>query len=308
MQTKKFLLIIIVSISLFSCGGGNAHQTEYESLADSSNTTDSTKISQNISSSAAVENTKDTLHNFIRTADIKFKVKNVIPATYNIEDIVSQQGGFVTSTNLASAVDNVTSVPISADTTLETTYYTVTNDMVIRVPNTKLDTTLKAIANLVDFLDSRVIKADDVSLQILANNLSQRRIAKYASRLTNAIDNRGKKLSETTDAEETLSDEEEQADNANITNRSLTEQIKYSTITLSIYQRQSVKRELIANDKNIEAYKPRLGNQLIESFEYGWQILETLIVFLARFWGLFLFAAAGYAVYKAYSSKQINKL
>jgi len=300
MQTKTSLLIIIVSIFLFSCGGGSMRPTENASAADSTSAKD-------ISSSAAVENTKDTTHNFIRTADIKFKVKNVIPATYSIEDIVSQQGGFVTSTNLASTVDNVTSVPISADTTLETTYFTVTNDMTIRVSNTKLDTTLKAIAGLVGFLDSRVIKANDVSLQILANNLLQKRIAKNAARLTTAIDNRGKKLNETTNAEETLSGKEEESDNADISNRSLTDQIKYSTVTLAIYQRQSVKRELIASDKNIDVYEPGLGSQLADSFEYGWEILKTVFVFLARFWGLFLFAAVCYAGYKAYLSKQKNK-
>jgi hypothetical protein len=300
MQTKKFLLIIIISISLFGCGGGSSRQQLNMSISDSAGI-------QKISSSAAVENTKDTIHNFIRTADIKFKVKNVIPATYTIEDIVNQQGGFVTYTNLASTVDNITSVPISADTTLETTYFTVTNNMTIRLPNTKFDTTLKSIATLVDFLDSRVIKADDVSLQILTNNLSQRRIGKSTTRLTNDIDSRGKKLTETTNAEETLSDKEEQADNAFISNRSLIDQIKFSTITLSIYQRQSVKRELIANDKNIDAYKPGLGSQLVDSLQYGWEMLKTLIVCIVRFWGLLLLGVAGYVVYKTYKFEHKNK-
>ncbi|MCX6210171.1 MAG: DUF4349 domain-containing protein, partial [Bacteroidetes bacterium] len=190
-----------------------------------------------ISSTAAVENNKDSTHKFIRTADLKFKVKSVIASTYDIEAITSRLGGFVTYTNLQSTVDNVSNTAINADSTLETTYYTVSNSITLRVPNTKLDTTLKEISKNIDYLDYRIIKADDVALQLLSNNLTQKRSAKYEQRLANAIDNRGKKLKETTVAEDVLLNKQEQADNAKVSNLSLNDQLNFSTITLAIYQR-----------------------------------------------------------------------
>src|ERR1017187_10006070 len=48
-----------------------------------------------ISSSAAKETGKDTSRRFIRTAEMKFKVKSVIQSTYAIESIVKHMGGFV---------------------------------------------------------------------------------------------------------------------------------------------------------------------------------------------------------------------
>jgi hypothetical protein len=297
MQTTKIILGLGLSISLFGCGPSAEEKSRAESsMADSTS-------NAFISSSAAVENGKDTTRRFIRTADLKFKVKSVIKSTYDIESITNRQGGFVIYTNLTSNINNVTTTAVSADSSLETTYYTVTNSITLRVPNTKLDTTLKEISNNIDYLDFRVIKAEDVALQILSNNLTQKRSAKNEERLTNAIDNRGKKLNETTIAEEVLLSKQEQADNAKISNLSLTDQIKFSTINLTIYQRQTIKRELISNDKNTDAYEPGFGTKLLDALKYGWDILETFIVFLTKLWGLFLFAIVVYFIYKKYRHK-----
>jgi hypothetical protein len=296
MATPKVVLGLGLLILFFSCSGPRREAVEGGAIADS--------ISNAfISSSAAVENGKDSTRRFIRTAELKFKVKSVIKSTYDIENITNRQGGFVTYTNLSSDINNVTTIAVSADSTLETTYYTVTNSIKIRVPNTKLDTTLREISKNIDYLDYRIIKAEDVALQILSNNLTQKRSTKNQERLTNAIDKKGKKLNETTNAEELLLDKQEQSDNAKISNLSLTDQIKFSTINISIYQRQTFKRELIFNDKNVDAYEPSFGSKVLESLKFGWDILETFLVFLTKLWGLFLFAILVYILYKRYGHR-----
>ncbi|GHV56285.1 hypothetical protein FACS1894182_02520 [Bacteroidia bacterium] len=261
------------------------------------------KPSDYISSLAAVENRQDTTHKFIRTADLKFKVKNVIQSTYDIEDITGRQGGFVTYTNLTGEINRTVTTHISADSSLVSTYYTVINSMELRVPNVKLDTTLKEIARNIDFLDYRIIKAQDVALQMLANNLTQKRIAKNEDRLLNAIDNRGRRLNETTSAEELLLNKQEQADNAKIANLSLADQIGFSTIRLSVYQRQSIMREVIANDKNITAYEPGLGGKLLDSLQFGWDIVKGIVVFIVQLWAFILLGILGYLAYRQYNSK-----
>jgi hypothetical protein len=296
MRTPKIILGLGLLILTFSCSRQGREEAEKGTVADSISNTF-------ISSSAAVENGKDSTRRFIRTAELKFKVKSVIKSTYDIEDITNRQGGFVTYTNLTSDINNVTTIAVSADSTLETTYYTVTNSIKIRVPNTKLDTILKEISRNIDYLDYRIIKAEDVALQILSNNLIQKRSAKNQERLANAIDKKGKKLNETTNAEELLLDKQEQSDNAKISNLSLTDQIKFSTINIFIYQRQTFKRELILNDKNVDAYDPSFGSKVLESLKFGWDILETFLVFLTRLWGLFLFAILVYIIYKKYGHR-----
>jgi Domain of unknown function (DUF4349) len=257
-----------------------------------------------ISSSAAVENNKDPERKFIRTADVKFKVKSVVNSTTDIENICTAQGGFVIYTNLASNIDEHTETPISSDSLLETTFYTVTNTMTLRVPNTKLDSTLKDIAKSVDYLDYRIIKADDVSLQILANNFTQKRATNNYNRITNGIENNRKKLNETTYAEEIVLNKQEQADNAKIANLSLNDQIKFSTVNLSIYQRQGIKRVVIHNDDNIDSFQLSFGHKLIEGFMYGWNLLKMLLVFISKLWGLALFGILLYFGIKWYANKK----
>lgn len=255
-------------------------------------------IANNMSSSAAVVNPKDTTHRFIRTANLKFKVKNVVNATYAIEDIVARQQGFVTYTNLNSQINYSTTVALSADSSLVTTWFTVSNTMVMRVPNVKLDTTLKLIGRTVDFMDYRVIKAEDVALQMLSNSLSQKRATKSEKRLTNAIDQRGKKLLETTDAEELLEQKQAQADQARLANLGLADQINYSTIHLEIYQRQDQHREVVLNERKMEEYEPSFGSRLAYSLKAGWKSLESLLVFITRLWVFLLIGIAAYIAYK----------
>ena len=142
------------------------------------------------------------------------------------------------------------------------------------------------------FLDYRIIKAQDVELQMLSNSLTKNRYDKNAERLTNAINNRGKKLTETAIGEEILLRNQEQADNAKISNLSLRDQVKYSTISLSIYQQQAIKREVISNEKNIDAYEPSFVYKLVESVKFGWEIVGSFILFLTKFWSLFFLGRA----------------
>ena len=71
------------------------------------------------SSSAAKVDEGDTIHKFIRTGDIRFKVKSVADATYQIEDITRRFKGFVTYTTLNSRIDRQSERVISHDSILK---------------------------------------------------------------------------------------------------------------------------------------------------------------------------------------------
>jgi hypothetical protein len=255
-----------------------------------------------LSSSAAVEKNTDD-RKFIRTADIKFKVKNVPTSTYAIENTVMRFGGFVTYTNLQTSISEKESTKISQDSTLETTRYTVENNITIRVPNTQLDTVIKTIAKQIDFLDFRVIKADEVTLQLLANELAQNRSNTHEKRLEKAIDGKGKKLPAIVDAEDNRNAKKEQSDAKKLENLLLRDQIKFSTLTLAIYQRETVRQEIMANEKSIDAYRSHLGIQILDGLKTGWFILETIIAFVVQLWSLLLIGAVIILLYRKYIKK-----
>lgn len=288
---------LVIIVLLFSCK--KADSTSTADIADYKTTADSTAIS----SSAAVVD-KNSKQKFIRTADIKFKVKNVVKSTYAIENATQKFGGFVTYTNLQSTIHDQLKTKISQDSTLETTKYTVENNITIRVPNTQLDTVIKTIAKQIDFLDFRVIKADDVSLKLLANQLSQKRSASTEKRVEKAIDAKGKKINDIIEAENTLANQKESNDNNTIENLSLQDQVNFSTITLQLYQNETIRQEIMASEKDSAAYKPNLGIQIIDSLKTGWYILEAIFVFLVNLWPFILIGFGGFFLYKKYIKKQ----
>jgi hypothetical protein len=290
MLKQTFLFGII--ITLFSCGNSEKESASLESTI----ATDSIG-NQLISSSAALDNKKDSARKFIRTADLKFKVKDVKTATNEIENICRDFDGFVIYSKLNSTINNSSTLQISADSSLETTYFSVGNNMTIRIPTTYLDTVLRSFAHLAVFLDYRIIKADDVSLTLLANKMSEDRSANTAHRLLSDIDKNGKKLHETTNAEELLLKTKQETDNATISSLSIDDQIKYSTINIEIYQRQITQREVIANDKNLEAYEPGLMSKIADSIKAGWVTLETLFIGILRLWGLIIIIILGYFIF-----------
>ncbi|WP_396172900.1 DUF4349 domain-containing protein, partial [Flavobacterium sp.] len=262
---------------------------------------DSVSIETTSSNAAVVK--KESNRKFVRTADLKFKVKNVAKSTYAIENIVAKNGGFVTFTDLKSTVNEKSETKISQDSTLETTRFTVDNTITLRVPNTQLDTVLKLMVKEVAFLDSRLIKADDVALQLLSNKMAQKRLTSHQKRLEQGIDTKGKKLNDITNAEDKVLDRETESDETVLKNLSLEDQVNFSTVTLYLYQRESVLQEMVANEKSINAYRPHIGLQVWDSLKTGWFMFEAIIAFIVQLWSIIVLIILGLFIYKKYLKK-----
>lgn len=290
MNFQKIFFALFFLAIITSCKQSPREESIAEEAAVSS------EDAKMVSSSAAVVD-KNSDRKFIRTADLRFKVKNVAQSTYSIENTVAKFGGFVTSTELRSNIVDVSQAKKSSDSIVETTRFIVENNMIVRVPNTLLDTTLKTIARQIDYLDYRIIKADDVSLSILSNDLSQRRNQQNQARVEEAIQNRGKKLGETVDAEDRVHESQTQADEARISNLSLKDQVNFSTLSLSLYQKEAIKRETIANTKS-EEFRTNIGVRMVDGLKTGWHILEEIIVFIVHLWAFILIGFGGWFLYK----------
>lgn len=287
-NTKTVLVLLCLGVA-FSC-----KQSDNATNQEASNAiSDTTNV---VTSAAAVE-PKNSNRKFIRTANIKFKVKNVAKSTTIVEDVTTKFGGFVTYTNLQSTISDENKTKISQDSTLVTTKFIVDNNITIRVPNSQLDTVIKSISNQIGFLNFRIIKADDVTLQLLSNKLSQNRSSSTEKRIVNAIDTKGKKLNQIIDAEENLDSKKEANDTSKIQNLSLEDQVNFSTLTLQIYQNQTIKQEMIANEKSVNAYRPNIGLQIWDSIKTGWYILEEMISIVVVLWP---FALIGFLVFIGY--------
>lgn len=282
--------------------GESATEVSEEAVATLNDAVTETTDAKVVSSSAAVE-PKDSNKKFVRTADIRFRAKNVAKTTVKIEDATTKFGGYVTYTNLESVINDKTETRVSQDSILETIKFTVKNDVTIRIPNTRLDTLIKTIAKEIEFIDSRTIKADDVTLQLLTNEMARKRGSSNQNRIANAIDNKGKKLNQIIDAEENLDQKKENNDARKLENLSLNDQVNYSTISLQIYQREVIQNALFASEKSINKYRPHLGLQLWEGVKTGWFMLESILAFIIQLWAVFLLVFLAWFTYKKYITK-----
>lgn len=301
MQKSFFLFLgAILSVIVMSCSPSNRGAND---KAEASPEVMSDSIADaGISSSAAVATSSDTARKFIRTADLKFRVQEVIKATYLIEDIVKLNGGFVTITNLTSDKESEDRKRVSDDSVLLITQYTIRNYLTIRVPNTQLDTTLKQIAPIIEYLDYRNIKATDVGLDVLSNRLAIMRSRRHNQRIEPTLGNSSKTQEKVT-ASESLMNSEEKSDGAAIANLTLADQINFSTVNMEIYQRASTKYMVVADARNYDKYRPAFGSQITEAFSDGFQLFKYFILFLVRIWWLILLALMAFVFYPYYKKR-----
>ena len=91
-----------------------------------------------------------------------------------------------------------------------------------------------------------------------------------------------------TEAENDLLQKQAQADDAKLANLQILDEIKYSTVTLSLYQNQSIKYEVIAKEKEIKPYAIPFGTRFIDALKFGWNIIVEFFLLLINFWSIIL--------------------
>jgi hypothetical protein len=238
------------------------------------------EISDVISSTSSSD--IDSSRKMVITTDMKFKVENVLKATYHIEDVTRKNGGRVVFSDLKSNLNENTVTQISADSALERLNFTTQNVLKLRIPNDKLSLSLREFASEISFFDYRIIKVDDVTLDILGNNLQQNRNEKSADRVLNSGSQKVKGNMETLGLEM-----QENADNAKIANLLLKDKMNMSTVEINIYQNPETRIKLIAKAQEPIGYGGNLVFEVVNALKYGWSLLERLLIFVLKFWSIF---------------------
>lgn len=262
------------------------------------------EVTKVISSSAARLGEIDSTKKLIRKAEIKFRTQNVVNSTYAIEGITNHFDGYISYTHLESSVERVETTKISEDSIIESTFYTVQNNMTIRVPVENLDTMLKSLVILIDFMDYRTITAEDVTLRLMRKELERKRNELYILRVNNAAANTPSSLNQQIYAAESQLEKQIKTDEAEIEMLGIFDEIEYSTITLQMYGREKIKHEVLANDKNIDSYKPGFGKKIVQALSFGLKILSNIFLVIITLWPLLLLGAITWFIIRYFRKKK----
>jgi hypothetical protein len=301
-MVKLFLYAVIIAITAIAgCGPSASEKTAYDKTGTPADAetkykdlvkSDSLFTAPPVSGFDASGVKTDGSRSFVRTAEMRFKVKNVEKATNQILDISRKLQGFVTSVDVKSSPAYPEQVKQFGDSVLEVICYTVENDMIVRVPNTKLDTFLLQIVPIYVFLENKQVKADDVTLQMLGNELRSKNYGSTHDRIRNASDKKEGDLSDVVYAEGTASSIKERLIEQKISNMDLNDRIAFSTVTLHFYQdAQQYKYTKI--DLN-QSFKPSFWDRLLDSIQGGWTIIVEVLLVIIRLWSLILL---GFGIY-----------
>jgi hypothetical protein len=239
----------------------------------------------------------DGIKKFIRTAELKFRVDNVLESTLAIENIVQKNGGFVTENNLVTQIEMRTNTPVSRDSSVEVTRFTVRNQLVVRVPAALLDTTLREVGKLARFLDYRRVKATDVGLDMLEQELAQTRLQSHQEQIGQAIQRSTKPESITRAADHLLASRES-SDASRIKTLKIEDAIKYSTVKLDLYGNTQSQHQMLALPRAIASFEPGFGIQLGQALLAGWQLLMGFILLVMKVWSLWLVLGIGWLLWK----------
>ena len=296
-QLLTVFITLFIFVNILSCS-----QSQKEDLTARSRAfTDSSIVSLNRSMGDTMAFGSELgERKFIRTANLRFKVNKVEDAVSYIEFKSRRLGGYVSFSHLQTSTQDSNSILLSRDSSLQSIHYRTEGVLIVRVPDYRMDSLLDDVSRLSSVMLNREIRCEDVRNQILANRLSHQRAIKISQRLAADIDLKGRKLSEIEQAEKTMEERDESADNAKLSNLTLDDAVKFSTVSIELFQDPEIVYKQIAREKIIAEYQAPFLTQLGESFSSGWKWVEDLIISIARYWSILVLCGVGYILLVKY--------
>lgn len=287
-------IITLFTFLIYSCNEGEFND-DYEEPSPEKIAERPTEKESVLSSAASFSG--DTTKQYIRTSDIKFRVENVLNSTYEIEQLALDYNGFVGLSELRNKLHKTETIPISKDSLVEVLHSSMFNQLTIFVPSEQLHSFLLQLGQYIDFLDYRIIKAEDVSFQLLQEKLK-------ASRLKQSQEELSKLQSDSLASRDRIRKIQEKqrasaaSDESRIRQMIINDKVKWSEVAIEIYERKSKTYFVLENHQNLSSYQPSFWTQWKEALIEGWDILREIVLLLSRTWGIVILVVLGIFVYK----------
>jgi hypothetical protein len=258
----KSSLPVLLAIAFVSC----EHQSELTAartadpvVASSSNATQSDLYS-------------DPRSRMIKTADYRFKVRNLKTSLNSFEAMVTRYPAHIASSN----------------TTLDA--YTLEASMTIRVQSEYFTALLKEIDSEAEFTHHRKIDTDDVSKQFVDLESRLKTKLEVQGRYKDILRTKAGKIEELLAAEKQIGDLQEEIEATVSKLNYLKDQVAYSTIRLEFYE--TVIGENLAHQENASL------KDFKEAFFGGLDGAVALVLTATRIWPLLILAATGWILYR----------
>ena len=267
---KRNIMAIAMVVVLFGCNSEKKDEAADISILKS-------EVDQADSSSTA---------KIIKTADIRFRVKDAWKTKREISARIKQYGGTLVEAAVENRIQQQDKVKYSADSLSEITLYNTEGRITAKIPAENLDQFTDDIVAHADFVDQQSLLFDDQSIDYLANKAKARNRSEAVTSIGKNDVKEKNVISKTLELKDAYVDKQ-------TSNFQIDSKVKSSTVTLSFYQGNTIKKIMIAND-NLGDYRPGFLKRLSLSLLNGWFILTEFLLILANIWTLIVLALVIY--------------
>jgi hypothetical protein len=273
MKTKIAILLLAGGFLLGACKGSGS---SYEAGRKSSNADTSVQPK------------------LVKTADMRFKVKDVQQTSENITALTIKNSGMVMHHQMESNIQGSRDFRISDDSINRVSAFNTSADMTIKIPSEHLVSFMTQVAHMGMYVTLRKMDIEDKSLDFLSSKLKVNNRKELV-----AQQKAGKVIIKNPVNVMLLKDD---MVDGQIDNHKIDEAVKLSVITLSFYQSNTIIKEQIAND-DPSAYQLPFFKRLINSLAYGYSLFTELILGLANLWVFILLGIGIWLLLRIYKRK-----
>ncbi|GAB3919777.1 DUF4349 domain-containing protein [Mucilaginibacter myungsuensis] len=266
MKTRVVVALLAGTALFAACSGAG----NYEVNNASASTADS--IDAVAADSISIPENK-----LVRTAELRFKVKDVVKSGKDISALTAGYGGMVTHHQMNSDTEGTKDTRLSNDSVMRVTSLSISADMMVKVPSAKLEEYMDKVSAMGVYVSLRRMDIEDKTLDYLSNKL------KLSSR-KELLDKQKKGKVTIKRPEAVLMLTDDMIDHQ-IENQRVNDAVKYSVVSLDLYQSNIINKEVIAND-DPSAYGLPFSSRFGLAINNGWSVFKEVIIVATNLWVL----------------------
>ena len=225
----------------------------------------------------------------VKTVDINFKVKNVRQAGDAIAVLVDKFDGLVTHHQMQSTTERSERIHLNNDSLMLVSAFNTTANMTVKIPSDKLEDFVNQVNHMGIYINSSKMDVDDRTFDYLSAELKENNRNEFVNQQQKAEKITSKRAEELLKVKDDIVDKQ-------VTNLKTEYDVKFSTVTLSFYQSDTILKEIVAND-DPSAYDISLSKRMGLAFATGWAAFMDVLVVLINFW---VFVPIGLCVWLGY--------
>lgn len=298
---KKYTLVICLALILGACGKPSDSYDNYSAERSASAPVMAEMVGSPVPDQA--ESPPDSLNSgilsqgsashlqdkqLIISGDIHFKTANALETLNAIEGSVLTHGGYIQESSLSSQTRESRTYATSDNQIKELTLNSYYATVIVRVPKDKLGEFLKELRPLMNKLDTRTFKAQDVTLDIYKNEL-QAQIEQQKQKALDNIDGKGT-LGDKADIATQSTLARHEALLYELEQKALQDKVTLSTIALNFYDEPTLSESIRPDlDAQINTQlSSNFGHELLGSIATGWYYFLQMVLWFVQLWGLWL--------------------